>query len=110
MAQLETRGSSYPTIVTTGIAVVLFVWMLYALSGAGLIRRLPLLHPALAIIGVIYLLRGVLGIPFVLYANDPYTHELRTRMTFMVVSSAICVVGGLCYIIGTGLIRTGVKH
>ena len=47
-----------------------------------------------------YLARGILGIPAVMWMDDPYTRQLRAKMTFMVVSSAICVVLGLCYAAG----------
>ena len=100
MARLAARGSPYPALVTAGIATVLAVWMLYALSGAGVIRRLPLLRTALVLIAAIYLGRGVLGIPLVLAADDPYSRQLRAKMTFMVVSSAICIGLGLCYAVG----------
>jgi hypothetical protein len=46
-------------IVAAGVAVV----GLYALSGAGKIRRLPLLRTGLIIVTGIYLLRGLLAIP-----------------------------------------------
>ena len=39
-------GKKFPAVVTAGIALVLFIWSLYALSGAGLIAPL-LLRPAL---------------------------------------------------------------
>ena len=100
MAQLAARGSIYPTVVTAGIAVILGIWTLYALSGAQVIRRLPFLRLALVLIAAIYLTRGTLGIPVVLLAEDPYAKELRARMTFMFLSSAICVCLGLCYAIG----------
>jgi putative oxidoreductase len=100
MARQAARGSSYPAVVTAGIAAVLAVWMLYALSGAGVIRRLPFLRLALVLIAAVYLGRGALGIPLVLLADDPYANELKDRMTFMVVSSAICVALGLCYATG----------
>ena len=100
MARLAARGSSYPTLITASIAAILGVWMLYALSGAGIIRRLPFLRFALVLIAVIYLARGVLGIPVVLLVDDPYINELRARMTFMVVSSVICAFLGLCYAFG----------
>jgi hypothetical protein len=100
MARLAARGSPYPTVVTAGIAAVLGVWMLYALSGAGVIRRLPLLRLALVLIAAVYLGRGALGIPMVLVADHPYAHELKARMTFMLVSSAICIGLGLCYAVG----------
>lgn len=100
MARMAARGSPYPAIVTAGIAAILGVWMLYALSGAGVIRRLPLLLPALVLIAAIYLGRGVLGIPLVLLADDPYANQLKAKMTFMIVSSAICIALGLCYAAG----------
>lgn len=100
MAWLAARGSIYPAVVTACIAAILGVWALYAFSGAGVIRRLPLLRLALALIAAVYLARGILGVPVVLFVDDVYTNQLKAKMTFMVVSSAICVVLGLCYAIG----------
>jgi hypothetical protein len=100
MARMAARGSPYPALVTAGIAAVLGAWALYALSGAGVIRRLPLLRLALVLIAAVYLGRGVLGIPIVLFADDPYAAQLRGRMTFMVVTSAICIGLGVCYAVG----------
>lgn len=100
MARMAERGSPYPAVVTAGIATVLAVWMLYALSGAGVIRRLPLLRTALVLIAAVYLGRGVLGIPLVLLGEDPYARQLKARMTFMIVTSAICIALGLCYAAG----------
>ena len=100
MARLAARGSTYPAVVTAGIAAVLGVWTLYALSGADVIRRLPFLRVALWLIAAIYLARGVLGIPLVLAVEDPYLQELRARTTFMLVSSAICIFLGVCYAAG----------
>jgi hypothetical protein len=57
------RGSSVPALMCIAVAALLCLWGLYALSGAGRVRRLPLLRTGIVIIGVIYLLRGLLGIP-----------------------------------------------
>lgn len=100
MARLAARGSPYPAAITAGIAATLAVWALYALSGAGVIRRLPLLRPALLLIAAVFLGRGLLGVPLVLLADDPYANQLRARMTFMVVTSLVCLGLGLCYAIG----------
>lgn len=100
MARLAARGSLYPTLVTAAIALILFVWALYALSGAGLIRRLPFLRRVLALIATVYLARGLLGLPAVLLADDPYARELRERIPFMAVTSAVCIFLGLCYAVG----------
>lgn len=100
MARMAARGSAYPTLVTAGIASVLALWALYGLSGAGVVRRLPLLRLALVLIAGVYLARGVLGIPVVLFVENPYTDELKGRMTFMTISSLVCILLGLCYAFG----------
>jgi len=105
MARLAAAGSLTPAIITAGIAAILAVWTLYALSGARVVGRLPFLHVALVLIAAVYLLRGVLGIPVVLLVDDPYTSQLRAKMTFMVVTSTICIGLGLCYAIGAAGVR-----
>jgi putative oxidoreductase len=105
MARLSARGSAYPTAVTAGIALTLGLWALYGLSGAGVIRRLSLLRPALVLISGVYFVRGVLGIPVVLFADGPYADELKGRMIFMVVSSLVCIFLGLCYAFGAARLR-----
>ncbi len=79
MARQAALGSPYPAIITAGIAAVLAVWSLYGLSGAGVIRQLPLLRLALVLIAAVYLLRGVLGIPVVLLVDDPYTDAIADQ-------------------------------
>lgn len=109
MARLSARGSLYPTVITAGIASILGLWALYGLSGAGVIRRLPLLRPALVLIAGVYFARGILGIPAVLFLEAPYADELRGRMTFMVVSSLICILLGFCYVFGAARVRRRVR-
>jgi len=60
MAQAAARGSPMPALVTSGIAAGLFLWAVYAWSGAGLMRRLPLLRTGLVVISAIYLARGLM--------------------------------------------------
>lgn len=105
IARLSARGSPYPTIITAGIASVLGLWALYGLSGAGVIRRLPLLRLALVLIACVYFARGTLGIPAVLFLGGAYADELKGRMTFMVVSSLICILLGLCYAFGAARLK-----
>ena len=94
MAQAAERGSLMPHLVTVGIAALLAVWALYAFSGAGLIRRLPLLRTALVAITAVYLLRGLALLP--LLALKP-----RLVDTFAVVSSVIVLAYGIAYAVGT---------
>jgi len=49
--------------MTAGVALLLGVAGLYALSGAGRIRSLPLSKPALVVVGGVFTLRGLLLFP-----------------------------------------------
>ena len=66
MARAAERGSVTPALITLVIAFVLTIWALYAFSGSGLIRRLPLLRTGLIVISAIYLLRAAVLVPTVL--------------------------------------------
>ena len=94
MAQLAAAGSPVPARITAGIAAVLTLWSAYALSGAGVIPRLPLLRIALCAIAGIYLLRGAAG--FVLAAVAPGERSVA----FWVWSSLICLGIGALYFVG----------
>ena len=100
MAHQAARGFIFPALVTAAIAAALACCALYAFSAAGAIRRMPLVGIALPLIGAVFLARGVLGVPAVLLIDSAYTHELRAKMTFMVITSLICIVIGLCYAAG----------
>lgn len=56
----EQGGAALPYVVTLIVAAGFFVFGLYGLSGAGVVRRLPLLRTALVSIAAIYILRGTL--------------------------------------------------
>lgn len=93
MAQMAEAGHIYPTIVTSVIVTLLAIWSLYALSGAGVILRLPLLRLALCIIAAIYLLRGIAFMPLMpMFPGN--------SITFWLVSSTTCFVFGLLYSLG----------
>jgi len=66
------------------------------------------LRPALVLIAVIYIARGLLGIPVVSVAaaaQRPYAVELRARVPFMLVTSVVCLGLGLCYAVGAARLR-----
>ena len=94
MAKMSEDGSMYPMIITFIIASVLFLWALYAFSGARIIRRLPYLKPALVLITAVYLVRGLGVIPVYFVQPDLIDN-------FMISSSVICSVYGILYLIGT---------
>jgi hypothetical protein len=93
MAHMAAAGHWYPTVVTSGIVAVLIVWSLYALSGAGVIRRLPLLRLALCAITGVYVLRGVAFVALMPYfpGNSP---------AFWFWSSAISFAVGAVHFLG----------
>ncbi len=98
MAKLAESGSRYPMVVTSIIAFVLAVWGLYALSGAGVIPRLPLLRLALCAITAVYLTRGLAGLVLPFVSNHPAI--AANSVTFWLVSSSICCVFGIVYLLG----------
>lgn len=57
------RGSPRPALITLAIVALLAASSAYALSGAGRIRRLPLLRTGLVVITAVYLLRGLVLVP-----------------------------------------------
>lgn len=92
--RLAEQGSPSPPLITLAIVLLLTIWSAYAFSGAGLLRRLPLIRTALIAISIIYLLRGLVLLPIAL--RRP---ELLDGFT--VWSSLIVLVYGLAYAIGT---------
>lgn len=94
MAKLAEQGHWYPTVVTFVIVILLSIWSLYGLSGAKVIRQLPLLRLALIIISAIYLIHGI-----AFFWLMPIF--LGNSLTFWLVSSGICLTIGLLYAVGT---------
>ena len=94
MARMAEDGHWYPTVVTLIIVLVLLVWSLYALSGAKVIFRLPLLRFGLLVISLIYLVRGIAFVTIM-----PMFPE--NSLTFWFVSSGICLFIGILYSFGT---------
>ena len=94
MARMAEAGHWYPAVVTSVIVIFLAIWSLYALSGAGVIRRLPLLRLALCLIAGIFLIRGISFV--VLMPMFP-----ENSVMFWLVSSGICLFIGILYAVGT---------
>jgi len=94
MALMAEQGHWHPPVITSAISLILILWSLYALSGAGIILRLPLLRFALVVISAVFLIRAVCF--FWLMPFFPGNSQ-----TFWLVSSAICLVIGILYAAGT---------
>lgn len=100
MARLAEAGSWVPPLLTLALAFVFAVWALYAFSGAGLIRRLPLLKTGLITIGLIYFLRGLSIIPQVV----ALVQSGRSVMHRAVVFSLVSLTCGIIYLAGTTML------
>lgn len=93
MAQMYLAGHWYPVVVTSSIAAVLAAWSVYALSAAGLVRKLPLRRTVLSAITALYIVRGLAFAPAMAYFPGNST-------TFWIVSSSICLTIGLIHLVG----------
>ena len=93
MARAAERGMLIAPLTTLGIATVLAVWAAYAFSGAGIMRRLPLLRFGLVTISAIYLARAAWifpGLPL-----------FGRSAAFMFWTSVIVLAIGIAYAVGT---------
>lgn len=100
MAQQAEQGLLEPIVVTLSIAFILGIWTIYAFAGAGLLPYLPYQMGILKAICGIFLFRGIVGIPLVILVDHPYLNELHEKMTFMIISSLICLLFALLYFLG----------
>jgi hypothetical protein len=69
LVELAKNGAYLATIVTIFVSAIFVVWGLYALSAAGIIRRLPLLKFAIYAISILCIIRGIL--PLQLWLRHP---------------------------------------
>jgi hypothetical protein len=94
-------GSSVPAVMCIVVAALLGVWGLYALAGAGKFRPLPLLRTGIVVIGTIYLLRGLLGIPQLVWVLNGRNVAPLRYLLFSLVSG----VTGVLYLAGLARLR-----
>ncbi len=86
--------------VGEGAALVLVVFGLYALSGAGTIRRLPLLRVGLIGISSLFLLRGSFLILSILVILGVLEGETLVQGD---IASLVFLAAGLSYAVGTAV-------
>ena len=99
MATTAESGSAFPAMMTLVLVAIFTIWGLYALSGAGVIRRLPLLRIALLLIGAIYTLRGVAVFQQIFQIATSSVQVAPREVAFSLVSLVI----GLAYLVGTAI-------
>ena len=97
----EALASNPPLLLTLGllVALLLVVFGLYGLSGAGVIRRLPLLRPGLFVIGLLYSLVGINFI-FQVLAMLGILPSAGPIPIYIVLVSFGALVAALAYLIG----------
>ena len=87
------EGTSTAAIETTIVSSLFLACALFAVSGAGLIRRLPFLKSALITISIICLVRGLATIPLSFY-------EPVLKSTYGIISGFIWFLAGCLYLYG----------
>jgi len=92
MAQMALSGSVLPALLTFFIAAIFAIWGLYALSGAGVIRTLPLVRLGLFVIASIYTLRGIVFIPQIINIFNMAKPVLSQDIIFSVAALIVGIV------------------
>ncbi|MGH8583439.1 MAG: hypothetical protein ACREWG_11780 [Gammaproteobacteria bacterium] len=97
LARQAASGSWQPALMTLVLAWLFVVFAAYGLSGAGVIRRLPMLAGGLLLIGGLYTFRGlsIFG-QIAQYLSTPGSTPFR-----VLAYSFIALVAGLAYLGGT---------
>lgn len=77
----------------TLLVAILFVLMgIYGLSGARVLRKMPLLKPGIILITIIYIGRGVLGLAYEILSQEQWINGI--------VFACLALLIGLCYLSG----------
>lgn len=98
LGRAKAAGYSYPDLMTVGLALVFATFGAYALSGAGRIRRLPLLRVVLLLIGAVFAVRGLALFPELVQLAAGTGAPPR-----MAVFSLVSLVTGVAFLAGTRL-------
>lgn len=86
------EGTLIAPMGAIAIAILMFICTLYSFSGAGLIRKIPLLKSALVIISLLCLARGV-------YIS-PLFFKLHILGIWQIVASSVWFFVGVCFLAG----------
>ena len=102
LVHMARAGNFRAPISCLVIASILSVFAAYAFSGAGLVKRLPLLRPTMALIATVLILRGLVFAPVILRRPELLSGicDCRSIDTFIVVTSLICLAMGIGFAIG----------
>jgi len=81
------------------VAILFIAFGLYAFSGVGSVRKLPLLRTGLILIGIVFTLRGLALVPSFLINAGYFQTRIRIPIQSLI-SSAVSLFIGIIYIIG----------
>lgn len=103
IVQLAAKGHPFPVVVCLVAAALLFACACFAFSGAGLIRRLPLLRTALVLITAALLVHGIAFIPMVMWWPQQMIgiYDGEGINAVLITTSVICLVAGASFALGT---------
>jgi hypothetical protein len=98
--ELMTGDPLWFYLASFSATALLAIWGLYGLSGAGHIRRLPLLRTGLLALGGIYTLRGLLLIPALLAIVGLVPTDIPVPPQTLF-ASLVALSTGVLYLVGT---------
>lgn len=102
LVEMARAGNLRAPLSCVVIAAFLLVLSAYAFSGAGIIRRMPLLRPVSGLIAGVLILRGALFVPLILWSPGILSRicDCRRVDVFIIVTSALCLAMGFGYALG----------
>lgn len=86
---------SLPYVITIIVSIAFFVFGLYGLLGAGVIKKMPLLKTGVFVIATIYLLRGFIGTIINLFVESPFLIHHLIFSIFALLIGLLYLIGGL---------------
>lgn len=102
IVRLAAAGRWYPVLFCLFVASILGVAALYAFSGAGMVRRLPLRTFVLGTFAAIFLLRGLTFVPLAIFLPEILRRlcDCRGVDAFLVITSLVSLVIGIGFAAG----------
>ena len=88
LTSLAEKGSWLPTVVTSGITAVFFIFAAYYLAAAGFLPELPFFRFVLIGIAAIYTLRGAMVVAVVFMKLSPF--EIGSSLVSLVIGLVHC--------------------
>lgn len=92
---IEKYAGDHPGLdytITTVVAILFIIMGLYGLSGARILKKFPLLKPAIIAITIVYLVRGVLGLAYEILSQEQWLSGI--------ILSSVALFIGICYFAG----------